>query len=345
MPENSIWTTMKEYERCLHGYSFTDCVVRSRLAFTFVAARFLTDAELQQEEQQMESPAFRDKRVLPFFLDAPEDTRWSFTTLHSWDLLTGGSASIPLNQFVGVDLEGTVFVAGSGVSGMEDPIPSYREGGPSRGGIRKVRNIGGHAYACGGGRTVCRRTGPGAWHSYTQSIPDPDEIGRTGFQDIDGFGPDDLYAAGGKADVWHFDGKRWQPVVIPANTWVEAVCCGGDGLVYLALDEGRIVAGRGNKWRMLSSAPVANIGFRDLVWYEDRVWCCDDYGIWQIAGNQVRRAELPSWVAVCAGHLDANDGVLLSAGLGGAAFCQYGQWHSIVLRPEMENATRAQSAR
>lgn len=337
-----MWMSLEEYAQCLHGFTITDCAVRDRMRFSFAATRHLTDAAAEQEAKSMESPALRDKRVLPFFRDEPEGQRWSFASLENWDLLAIAGAQHPLNQTVVVDLEGLVFVAGSGVSGMEDPIPSFRQSGPRRGGMRKLRTIGGHVYACGGGRSVGKRLGPNQWLSHTQALPDPSEVGRTGFQDIDGFGERDLYAVGGKADVWRFDGSEWSPVSLPTNTWAESVCCAGDGQVYIACHEGLIVAGRGDVWRVIGGGGILT-GLRDIVWYEDRVWCTNDYGIWQIHEGKLAPAEVPPFVTACAGHLDAQDGVLLVAGLGGAAFKEEGAWQSIVLWPEMEQAIFAAS--
>ena len=75
-------------------------------------------------------PSFREKRVLPFLRAQPPGKRWSFSTLHNWDVVRGGAALVPQNQFVGVDLQGRVYVMGSGVAGQEADIPSFRNGGP-----------------------------------------------------------------------------------------------------------------------------------------------------------------------------------------------------------------------
>ncbi len=334
--------TREEYEQCLLGFTLTDCVVRDRDRFTFVATQELNDEEAEAEERNMIDPSYRPKRVLPFMRgDTPGD-QWGWTTLLDWDLFSGGAALLPENQFVGVDLEGQVFVTGSGVSEKEQNVPSFGAGAVNRGGVRKLKTVGGYAYACGGARSVGKRVGKNRWVSHTQAMSPHPEAGRGGFDDIDGFGEDDLYAVGGKADVWHYDGRQWRQLDIPTNTWTEAVCCAGDGQVYIACVEGMILKGRGDQWKVIDPGGVL-LGFRDMVWYEDRVWCANDYGIWTIHEDELRRAELPSEVAVCAGHLYVNDGVLLVAGLGGAAFKENGEWHSILLRAEMESMVREAS--
>lgn len=330
--------TPEEYEQFLLGFSFTDCVVRDRKRFTFIATEELSEAEAEAEVQNMIDPSFRRKRVLPFMRDDAVGDQWGWTTLLDWDLfLSGGAALLPENQFVGVDLVGQVFVTGNGVSEQEQNVPSFRQDGLNRGGIRKLKTIGGYVYACGGGRSVGKRVGTNQWTSHTQAMSAHPEAGRGGFNDIDGFGENELYAVGGKADLWHYDGLRWKQIKLPTDEWIETVCCAGDGQVYVCGGGGMILQGRGEHWKVIASPGCsACYGFRDMVWYEDRVWATNDDGIWTIYGNKLQRAELPSEVAVCAGHLYVNDGVLLTAGLGGAAFKEEGEWHSIVLRAGME---------
>lgn len=334
--ERAMMITPQEYKQCLHGFSFTDCVVRDRNRFTFIATQVLSDAEVEAEEKNMIDPSYRRKRVLPFKRDDAVGDQWGWTTLLNWDLFRGGAALLPENQFVGVDLEGRVFVTGSGVSEQEQNVPSFRQGGLNRGGIRKLKTIGGYLYACGGARSVGKRVGKNQWTSHTQTMSAHPDAGRGGFNDIDGFNENDLYAVGGKADLWHYDGLRWKQLKLPTDDWIETVCCAGDGQVYLSSSEGMILQGRGDRWKMIAHPGSTSYGFRDMVWYEDRVWVTNDDAIWTIYQNKLQRAKLPSKVAVCAGHLYVNDGVLLIAGLGGAAFKEAGEWHSIVLRAEME---------
>src|SRR6185503_2769904 len=169
---------LEEYEQFLHGFSITDCVVRDRSRFTFVASRILSEAEVEEYERQDWNTSYRDKRVLPFMRDDPPGDQWGWTTLHGWSLFRGGAALAPLNQFVGVDLEGHVFVTGSGISEQEDDVPCFRDGGPNRGGIRKVKTIGGYAYVCGGARSVGKRLDKNRWFSHTQAMPAHPEAGR-----------------------------------------------------------------------------------------------------------------------------------------------------------------------
>lgn len=176
---------------------------------------------------------------------------------------------------------------------------------------------------------------------------DSDELADSsdaGFVDVAGFSENDLYAVGGKGDVWHFNGKTWQQVSFPTNIWTRTVCCGGDGNVYVSCYEGLTFMGRENRWKKIYDGGIS-LGFKDMVWHEGKVWCTNDNGVWTIENGKLARASgLPSEIYVCSGSLSVSDGVMLMAGLGGAAFMENDQWHNLFLRGEMEMAVRKSSA-
>ncbi|HEX8610682.1 MAG TPA: hypothetical protein VF800_05280 [Telluria sp.] len=127
----------------------------------------------------------------------------------------------PKEQFVGVSLNDHVFVLGGGDGGFETDLKGLeskelREAGPEeylmRGGIHKLRTIDGELYGCGLGRTVITRVGKDNWRYHTQLPKDKNFLDDTGFLDIDGFSPTDIYAAGGHGDLWHYDGKIWKQI-------------------------------------------------------------------------------------------------------------------------------------
>jgi len=341
--------TTEEYSRVLRGYFFSDCVVRNRNMFTFVMDRWLSDEEAEQWEEEERDIDFREKRVVPFMRHKEPGKQWSWTDFKGWDRIVGGAARVPKDQFVGIQSFGElmVFVTGSGDVGEEPSIPNWRKGGPDRGCADKIKTIDGYAWYCGSGRSVGQRLGKGHWLAHTQALPsseDPGDSG-TGFRDIDGFGAEDVYAVGGKGDVWHFDGKGWQQIPFPSNTYLFSVCCGGDGQVYISGYEGLTFVGRGNRWRKIHDGGSIALPLHDMVWFEDRVWCTNENGVWTIRDGALGYVtDLPTEIAVCAGHLYVNDGVMLMAGTGGAAFRENGEWHSIVLRGRMERALREQAS-
>jgi len=125
----------------------------------------------------------------------------------------------------------------------------------------------------------------------------------------------------------------------------DAVCCGGDGYVYMTGQNGRIFRGRADRWEYLTDAKEdgSALRFEDIVWYGDRLWCTskDKNGLWTCGDGTVRRADVPDWAAACSGSLAAGDGVLLAAGYRGAAYLEGGVWHKILLFDEMDAALEA----
>lgn len=334
--------TIQEYEDILFGFYIYGCAIRDRNKFGFIADRWYSDAEVEEEERNKQDPAFRDKRLVTFFRDDPVGDQWGATDFENWGTISLGAALHPQSQYVAVELEeDRAYVIGSGESGIETFLSEkYSLGNPNRGGIRRIKMIGGYAYVCGGSRSVGKRIGKEKWLSHTDTIPRHPERSHGGFDDIDGFDENDLYAVGGMGDVWRYDGKHWQQVAFPTNTWVQAVCCGGDGNVYISCYEGLTFMGRENRWKKIHDGGIS-LGFKDMVWHEDRVWCTNDNGLWTIHQGKLERVSgLPPEIYVCSGRLSAHDGVLLMAGLGGAAFRENGQWHSLYLRTEMERAVR-----
>jgi len=337
--------TLDEYKRMLQGFFFTDCVVRSRNIFSFVMSQWLTEQVIEEWEEQDRDIDLRDKRIVHFARKEPHGSQWSGGQYEEWDTIIGGAASLPKEQFIGIQAFGDAYgcVIGSGEDYVDDPIPNWRDGGPDRGTISKIKTIEGYAWYCGGGRSVGKRLGRGQWLAHTLAIPvsaDPSETGE-GFRDMDAFNAEDIYAVGGHGDVWHYDGQHWRQLAFPSNTFLFSVCCAQDGQVYIAGYQGVVFAGRGDRWRKIHSGGLIALPFVDMVWYEDRVWCTNENGFWTIHDDQLHYvSDLPAEISVCAGNLSVNDGVMLVAGVGGAAFCEKGQWHSIILPHMMEKTLR-----
>jgi hypothetical protein len=329
--------TVDEYEDALHTYYIYGCAVRHRNAFGFIADRWYTDEEVEEEEANRWDSSFRDKRLVTFFREEPVGDQWGATHLAGWGTVRIGAAMTPKSQCIAVEMEDErVYVIGSGESYLDTPL---------RGSIWRVKMIGGYAYVCGGARSVGKRIGKGQWLSHNDAIPKPANLLDAGFEDIAGFNENDLYAVGGKGDVWRYNGKKWQQVPFPTNLWTRAVCCGEDGNVYISCYEGLTFMGRENRWKKIYDGGI-NLGFTDMVWHDDRVWCGNEHGLWTIHNGKLERVNgLPSEIYVCSGSLSVNDGVLLMAGLGGAAFLEKGKWHNLFLRGEMEKAVREKQAK
>lgn len=329
--------TQAEFDSCLRGYQITDCAVRGQGYFHFIARNVRESAEASPI-----SEASVSKREIGYYRDEPSGARMGWQGFANFASTLVGATTLPVDQVVCVDAEGMVFSRGGGASNFESPIPMGREG-PRRGAVQRIRMIQDRLYVVGSGHTVCRRRGPNDWESLCLDLPketqaDFDDVERSAdmaFEDIDGFSANDLYAVAGRGRVWHCDGSRWIRIALPSDLLLHSVCCAGDGYVYIGAQSGSVYRGRGHDWELIHRGEMS-LPFKDIVWHAGKVWATSDYGLWQIDTASVVRLDLPSEIAVCAGNLSAAGGMLLIAGIHGAAYHDGSGWHSIFNRLEME---------
>ncbi|MBR0565990.1 hypothetical protein J5J83_07670 [Azoarcus sp. L1K30] len=331
--------TPSDYIDVLKGFTITDCAVRNRDCFTFSARNIEESAKASAISEQ-----WVGKRYVAFYPNDESD-RLLFTGFKTgYERIQVGASQYRENKSICIDSSGVVYSAGGGSEEDEAPIPKSKDG-PLRGGVRRIRMIDGMLYVVGGAHSACRRRGPNDWESLCLDLPVPtrrdfdnvDIIENMGFNDIDGFAPDDLYTVAGRGVVWHCDGTHWHQIAFPSNMLLESVCCAGDGFVYIGAQSGALFRGRDKHWEMLERGNMS-LPFKDIVWHAGRLWCTSDYGLWTLEEDQLVRVELPSDIAVCAGNLSAADGVMLMAGAHGAAFHDGDDWQLIFNAFKMEQA-------
>jgi hypothetical protein len=184
--------------------------------------------------------------------------------------------------------------------------------------LQKVRCLFGKAFAVGMEREVFRRNDIGRWERLDGGFPSREGSDRTdmidiGFWDIDGFAEDDIYAVGGKGDVWHYDGKTWRVCEFPSNWPLFTVCCAPDGHVYITGEGGTIFRGRGDVWRRIWQNDMM-VPYNDSLWFEGKLWLASDYRLDVFDGNAVSRAEHEGERVPAFGHMDVADHILVVAG-------------------------------
>lgn len=316
-----------------------DCVVRNKNFFHF---------SVRNTKESHKASAISENSVtkgeVGIYLDRDPNNCISSRTFDNMDLgqlYIGSSILDTYDEVVCIDDRGYVYARGHGHNGAEAVIQKSING-PRRGPIKKVKTILGRLYFVGSTNAVACRIGVNDWQSLCLNLPIPNDE-RDAFKrrlefdlrDIDGFSHDDLYIAGGKGNVWHFTGVEWEQIHFPSNVYLETVCCAGDGFVYIGGQSGTMFKGRRNKWEKISAGGYS-LPFEDIVWHAGKVWCTSDYGLWYLEDDMLVNANLPPEIAVAAGHLSVGDGVMLMAGMYGAAWHDGQEWHSLLNTVELQ---------
>ncbi|MDT7422416.1 hypothetical protein RQL50_14975 [Citrobacter freundii] len=217
--------------------------------------------------------------------------------------------------------------------------------------ITKVIRVGTSIYAIGSAFRVYKRIAHQVWEEWSKTLPVPDgyieekaeTISRSLFKDLSGFSESDMYAVGGMGTVYHFDGKKWQQITFPTNKLLYTVCCGGDGFVYIADFDGAIWKGRDEKWEKIINGAMS-MPFLDMGWFDGRLWCASDYGIWVLEDEKLVLAmyakykPIPPEVAVLSKRIDVSpDGtVMMVCGSRGAAIYNGNEWNILFDSVEFE---------
>lgn len=310
--------TKKEQDESLKGFFFYDCAVRDKNSFSFLLLEKIDDA------------ANGMRRVLNYFPDDPAGERLGHIDLTGFSNPKLAASRYPKNQAVVIASDRTSCALGSGDGGMESAIP-----GDTLFACFDLATIDEVVYAAGPWRTACKRRGPSDWETLTgdrSTLPLPPRVGASndgGFDAIAGFHANDIYCVGGKGDAWRYDGQRWYQCKVPTNMYFESVCCAGDGHVYIGMQSGSVMRGREDRWEIIHRDEMT-LPFKDMVWFDGRVWCTSDYGLWVIENGKLKEADVPPEIKACSGNLSVGDGVMLLAGMYGAAVHDGKSWHRLV---------------
>ncbi|MEL6711040.1 MAG: hypothetical protein AAFO08_04915 [Pseudomonadota bacterium] len=200
-------------------------------------------------------------------------------------------------------------------------------------------------------RTILRRDGMNQWTSMTEELQketakiyvelyEANSDFGPGFDCIDGFASDhDLYAAGGKSDVWHYDGKDWHPVDIPLSDMrIEHICCASDGYIYIAGRFGVLLKGKDDDWQVIEQ-DLTKKDFLDIADYQGNIYLCTEYRLYTLVDDQLQVVDFGEQAApVSYGSLYVNHGQLLSAGTHNACVFNGERWKNIYNNDALEKA-------
>lgn len=236
---------------------------------------------------------------------------WGYAGGNHWPTASMTVSLYPLQQMLAISPYGDVRLLGSGQQ-SEEKI-STPEGNPiDRGHLRQVRTIGQRTFAVGMGRQVYRRDGADHWTCLDQTIRPA--IGETkGFESIDGFDENDLYAVGWDGEIWHCNGQQWSQKESPTNLLLTRVLCAGDGQVYASGRRGLLIVGRSDAWQPIEQEDVTS-DIWDLAWYDGKLYLSTMRGLYTLQGGSLVEVDFGDDTPATCYHLSVADGVMWSFG-------------------------------
>ncbi len=298
-----------------------DCAIRDNSRIYLLAREDVTEDEVSSVEDGDISTR------LIFLRETDEDENLRVAARDyenfTWPLL--GVSHKPVEQalLVASDADGTVAPVGSGTWPAE---VLKTKGYPQ---CKHLRCIDGYTWAVGINRGVYKRIDIGNWVKITEglSFDEPDDV-DVGFNDIDGFSGKEVYAVGGRGDIWKYDGAIWARCDFPADDDLYTVCCAGDGAIYVGA-RNALWKCKGNQWTKICELPRKRM--RDLRWFGDRLWLAYDYRLLMWDGQVLHDEIVHNGNRLSlGGAIDVSDEMLLVA-CSYAAWTYDGKsWHSII---------------
>lgn len=176
------------------------------------------------------------------------------------------------------------------------------------GGIRSVASIGGRAHAVGLRGIVYRLDSLDSWTRIDEGLPQSFDG-----QAIDGFDQNDLYAAGRKGELWHYDGDRWTACQLPTNANLTSVHCAGDAVVYVAGHKGTIVRGRDEAWQAVDQDETRD-DFWDIQWFKEKLYLSTMYNVYEFIDEGLAPVDFGKDIPKSCYQLSASPDVMWSNG-------------------------------
>jgi len=178
--------------------------------------------------------------------------------------------------------------------------------------IRNARSIDGEVYACGMLRQMYRRVGEANWRDI--SAPRPKKGHTVGFESVDGFDGGEIYAVGWEGELWQYDGTRWTQHPTPTNVILSAVCCAGDGVVYVAGYGGVMLRGRGDQWELIDWEEGVTAQLWDVCWFDGKLYVAAINHLYTLAGPKLVPVDFGDSEPGTCFSLSSAGGVLWSVG-------------------------------
>lgn len=175
------------------------------------------------------------------------------------------------NELVLIGHEGQIFSGEVHQKLEEEFVVDVDSPEGKTGNLRCGRVIAGHVYAAGMDRQVYRRESKGKWREIHESLP-TEESDVVGFESIDGYSDDEIYAVGHEGEIWYYDGKIWHATGKLTKHILLSVHCAADGYVYVSGQTGLVIRGRKKDWQIISTDNKKNYDFWAVANFQGRTY-------------------------------------------------------------------------
>lgn len=276
-----------------------DLSVLNQRVFTDGAARFhdlvhilCKDKKLMKNEVPHTSVLGIDRGV------------WGRTVVTNWNCTAIAAAKKPEEKLVLIGEDGEVCTFVGGIEKEEKTLPKVSL-------IRRANAIDGYVYACGMKRQVFKRVGEDKWIDISAPYKKGEKVG---FEAIDGFSENEVYAVGWNGEIWKHDGAIWSLCCNLTNVILTAVCCASDGVVYVVGKQGTIIKGRNDTWEIVELEDEVQKDFWGICFYKNKLYISSMSELYTLNKNQLEPVDFKKTEASSFYGLTQAEDVMWSIG-------------------------------
>ncbi|EKP5052046.1 hypothetical protein P3O32_001876 [Salmonella enterica] len=306
---------------------------------------------VDEDHDQYDDPWYTpEKKLLSIIIDNPPESRIFSIPLSNYSSLTLSSGWQPSQPEL-------VIAASKGkiasykideYEGPENKLDNLIKGtNDKRAVIARLVRVGTNVYAICSGLRIYKRIKYQQWQEITHNLPVPngfiegsaDGVKNSIFYDLAGFSESDMYAVGGMGIVYHYNGLSWLKIPFNSDKRLHTVCCADDGFVYISDNDGSIWKGRKNEWTRIINQGTLIWPFKNMVWFDNRLWCGNHQDIkvledgQLIYATQAKHKPLPDEVDGLGNHKNGKnievspDGsIMMISGSQGVAIYDGNEW-------------------
>lgn len=179
---------------------------------------------------------------------------------------------------------------------------------PRYGEIRSVSEIGGKAHAVGSCGMVYRLDNLSDWTRIDEGLSD-----NFNARAIHGFGTSDLYAAGGKGKIRHYDGTNWSKVDNLTDENLTCVKCIQNETVYIGGYKGTLIQAKKGNWKLLNNKNMTD-DIWDLEWFDGDLYVSTMNCLYRLEGDELCKVDFGNDIPATTYHLSSIEDILWSIG-------------------------------